>query len=179
MKRIFPLLVLVTMLYSLCVPAFATEDAADPAVSSEETSAETVTETVTTETVLDDKSVTINVVMPAAAETGTEEETSTEEEEAAAEEEISPEVAAYSTYSLDETETSDASLPAAIVALFGEYQPRTQTVTEYLSDGTEVTYQEYVPGLAGLDWNWIVSVSIFSLALYCIFRAIGGCLKWN
>lgn len=174
MKRIFPLLVVVTMLYSLCLPAFAVEDTVDPASS---TSAETVTETVTTETVSDDKSVTINVVMPANAETPTEEET-TAEDEAAAVEELSPEVAAYATYSLDETVVSEASLPAAIVALFGEYQPRTQTVTEFLSDGTEITYQEYVPGFAGLDWTWIASVSIFAMFLYCVLRAIGGCLKW-
>ena len=170
MKRIFPLLVVMTMLYSLCLPAFALEEVIDPETSVE---GETVTETVASETISDGSNVTVNVVMPAAVEE------SLKEEETPVEEESSPEMASYAMYSLDETETVEASLPSVIVALFGEYQPRTQTVTEFLSDGTEVIYQEYVPGFAGLDWTWIASVSIFAMFLYCVLRMIGGCLKWN
>lgn len=86
----------------------------------------------------------------------------------------------YSVTTLDETASmapSD-SIPGVLTALFGEYTPRTQTVTQVLSDGSEVTYQQCVPGLAGLDWNWLASVGIFAMGLYCVFRAIGGCLKW-
>ena len=75
--------------------------------------------------------------------------------------------------------TGSSSLGSAVTALFGSYTPRTQTVTEYLSDGTTVSYTEVVPGLAGLDWPWITSVALFAMALYCIFRMIGGLMKWT
>lgn len=81
---------------------------------------------------------------------------------------------------LNET-TSDVpedSIPAVLIALFGEYTPRTQTVTQILSDGSELTYDEYVPGLAGLDWHWLSSVGLFGMGLFCVFRVIGGCIKW-
>lgn len=83
--------------------------------------------------------------------------------------------ASVSVYSLEDTE----SLPAVLTALFGEYQPRVQTVTDYLSDGSSVTYQQYVPGLAGLDYAWLASVALFALVLYCILRMVGGALKWS
>ena len=66
---------------------------------------------------------------------------------------------------------------AVMVSLFGEYHPRTQTVTQVLSDGSEVTYQEYVPGLAGLDVPWLASVGVFMLLLFCLFRLLGGVLS--
>lgn len=73
--------------------------------------------------------------------------------------------------------SSDAptdTIRAVLEALFGEYQPRTQTVTHYLEDGFSVTYDEYVPGLAGMDWTWIASVLVFGLMLFCLFRLLGG-----
>lgn len=75
-------------------------------------------------------------------------------------------------------EWSAESIPGILVELFGEYTPRTQTVTEYHSDGSEITYEQIVPGLAGLDWLWIASVGVFSLFMFCVLRALGGCLKW-
>lgn len=72
-----------------------------------------------------------------------------------------------------------SSLVAVLEQIFGEYNPRTYSVTTYLNDGTAVSSVEYVPGLAGLDWAWISGVGIFSLALYCIFRMIGGLFKWK
>lgn len=71
------------------------------------------------------------------------------------------------------------SLISVLEQIFGEYQPRTYSVTTYLSDGTAVSSVEYVPGLAGLDWAWISGVAIFALALYCIFRMIGGLFRWK
>jgi len=87
----------------------------------------------------------------------------------------------YSTITLDETASTapSDSIPGVLTALFGEYTPRTQTVTQYLSDGTEVSSTQIVPGLAGLDWLWLSSVVLFGMGLYCVFRAIGGCLRWN
>lgn len=68
---------------------------------------------------------------------------------------------------------------SALVSIFGEYTPRTQTVTTYFADGTSVQSIEYVQGLAGLDWVWISGVVLFCIVIYCIFRMIGGVLKWS
>lgn len=83
-------------------------------------------------------------------------------------------------YNIVETETvSRSPLLDAITSLFGEYQPRTYIVTTYLEDGTAVESEEIVPGLAGLDYNWLAGVTVFMLSLFCIFRMIGGLSKWK
>lgn len=173
MKRIFSMLACLAVLLSLTVPAFATE------VEETEISEET-TEPVMVETAADEKQIVVNVEVVNSTPTETTTETEGVEliEEYDMEETVS--YASYSVVTLDETEseTIPDSIPAAVEALFGKYTPRTQTVTEYLDDGSEVTYQEYVPGLAGLDWTWLSSVTIFIVFLYCVLRAIGGCLKW-
>lgn len=69
------------------------------------------------------------------------------------------------------------SISAAVEALFGTYTPRTQTVTDYLSDGSSVTYTQVIPGAAGLDWDWLACVGLFALFFYCVLRMIGGLLK--
>ena len=66
---------------------------------------------------------------------------------------------------------------SAIVSIFGEYTPRTQTVTTYLADGSQVVSVEVVPGLAGLDWLWLSSVGLFALFLFCLMRLLGGAVK--
>ena len=66
-----------------------------------------------------------------------------------------------------------------LVDIFGEYTPRTQTVTTYFADGTSINAVEIVPGVAGLDWVWLASVTLFGVVIYCILRMIGGVLKWN
>lgn len=71
------------------------------------------------------------------------------------------------------------ALMEAIYAVFGEYTPRTYTVTTYLDDGSAVESVEIVPGLAGLDYNWLAGVALFTLVLYCIFRMIGGLFRWK
>lgn len=68
---------------------------------------------------------------------------------------------------------------SALVAIFGEYTPFTQTVTTYFADGTSVETVQYVSGIAGLDWMWIAGVVLFCIVIYCIFRMIGGVLKWK
>lgn len=62
-------------------------------------------------------------------------------------------------------------------ALFGPYTPRTQTVTEYLSDGSVVESQQIVPGLAGLDYAWLTAVSLFGMVSFCVLKLLGGLLK--
>lgn len=75
--------------------------------------------------------------------------------------------------------TSRSPLLDAMTALFGNYQPRTYMVSTYLEDGTIVSSEEIVPGLAGLDWEWVVGAGLFIMSLYCIFKVIGGLLKWK
>lgn len=70
-----------------------------------------------------------------------------------------------------------SQLMDAVVSIFGEYSPRTQTVTTYLTDGTAVQSVEVVPGLAGLDWVWISGVGLFALFLFCLMRLLGGAVK--
>lgn len=85
-----------------------------------------------------------------------------------------------SVYNVTVSDTvSRSPLLDAITALFGEYQPRTYTVTTYLEDGIAVESEEIVPGLAGLDYNWLAGVTIFMLSLFCIFRMIGGLSRWK
>ena len=80
---------------------------------------------------------------------------------------------------LDDIDTSGQSVFSEFLTeLFGTYTPRTQTITETYSDGSTVSYSEIVPGLAGLDWSYIVAVVLFALSLYCVFRVIGGLIKW-
>lgn len=79
----------------------------------------------------------------------------------------------------DDTDVVDTPLVGAVKSLFGGYHPRTHVVTTYLSDGTTVETVEVIPGLAGLDYVWIASVVLFALALYCIFRMIGGLFRWK
>lgn len=79
----------------------------------------------------------------------------------------------------DNDAVSASSLADAVRAVFGDYNPRTHTVTTYLTDGTAVTADEVIPGLAGLDYVWLASVLLFALSLYCIFRMIGGLLRWK
>lgn len=78
---------------------------------------------------------------------------------------------------LDPPTLESAGLPAVVRSVFGEYQVRTQTVTETAADGTSTTSVEPVPGLAGLDWYWLSGVFLFSLVLWSFFRFLGVVFK--
>lgn len=77
---------------------------------------------------------------------------------------------------LDTPSLSDG-LPAVVRSVFGEYQVRTQTVTEIAADGSSTTSVEPVPGLAGLDWYWLSGIFLFSLVLWSFFRFLGVVFK--
>ena len=63
--------------------------------------------------------------------------------------------------------------------LFGTYTPRVQTITTYV-DGEAVSVEnQYVPGVAGMDWEWIAGFTVFLLMLYCLFRLLGGAVKYG
>lgn len=74
-------------------------------------------------------------------------------------------------------EDGDSSLLALVNSVFGDYQPRTQTVTETYSDGSSVTYTEVVDGLAGLDFYWLGGVLVFAIVLVSFFKFLGGIFK--
>lgn len=77
--------------------------------------------------------------------------------------------------SLDDTATP--TLAETIRSLFGTYTPRTQTVTTYYDGQPISTEEQIVPGLAGLDYEWIAGVGMFALVTFCLFRLLGGILK--
>lgn len=74
-------------------------------------------------------------------------------------------------------EDGDNSLLALVNSVFGDYQPRTQTVTEVYADGSTVTYTEVVDGLGGLDWYWLGGVLVFTIVLVSFFKFLGGIFK--
>lgn len=56
-----------------------------------------------------------------------------------------------------------------MISIIGTYVPLEQTVTA--ADGSSVS--QYVAGVAGMDWTWIVSALFFMLVVYSFFRIVG------
>lgn len=83
-----------------------------------------------------------------------------------------PDGSAYSHAELD-----TPTLAETIRSLFGSYTPRTQTVTTYYDGQPISTDEQIVPGLAGLDYEWLAGVGLFALITFCLFRLLGGVLK--
>lgn len=89
----------------------------------------------------------------------------------------------YAVMSLDEEDPAVASDPEertmkdVVVMVLGEYSPRTQTVTQYLSDGSSDSYTEIVPGVAGMDWEWISGAALFGIVLFSFFKFVGVLLR--
>lgn len=78
---------------------------------------------------------------------------------------------------LDEVFVDSGTLPGFLRAMFGEYTPKTQVVTTYFDGQLLDVSTEYVPGLAGLDVEWIASVALFGMVVYCLFRLLGGMVR--
>lgn len=72
---------------------------------------------------------------------------------------------------------SDLTMRSALTAIFGEYTPKTQTVSTYYDGQLLDTSTEYVPGLAGMDMEWIAGVIVFTVLLYCFMKLLGGVFK--
>ena len=157
-RMVFPLLLALSLF--LTVPALAAGEEEEPPL-----------EPITVETEADGKAIVVNVTLPAAASSAPVEAS----EEVPAE--TTPAFTPYSVAALDEAPAPGETLADTVTALFGPYTPRTQTIIDYLSDGTAVTSQQVIPGLAGLDWPWLVSVGLFALFLYGLLRLIGGLIK--
>ena len=68
-------------------------------------------------------------------------------------------------------------LAGLVSTIFGSYTPRTY-MTDTVVDGVIVdTVEQYMPGLAGLDYEWIAGVALFGVMLFCFMKMIGGLLK--
>lgn len=86
-----------------------------------------------------------------------------------------PEVPDRFTY--PHSEPATPTLAETIRSLFGSYTPRTQTVTTYYDGQPISTDEQIIPGLAGLDYEWLAGVGLFALTIFCLFRLLGGILK--
>lgn len=92
-------------------------------------------------------------------------------------------VRSFSTSSPDALASGESgAVPAAmadvVTTVFGEYQRRTYTVSHYDASGNVIaTSTELVPGLAGLDYAWLIGVVLFALVLCGFLRLIGGLLR--
>lgn len=70
------------------------------------------------------------------------------------------------------------TMDQVVVKVLGEYHRQTMTVQEMDTEGNVLaTSTQYVPGLAGLDWEWIAGAALFGLMILCVMRTIGGLLK--
>lgn len=86
-------------------------------------------------------------------------------------------VSSYDHFARAGNDTATPTLAETIRSLFGTYTPRTQTVTTYYDGQPISTEEQIVPGLAGLDYEWLAGVSMFALVTFCLFRLLGGILK--
>lgn len=76
-----------------------------------------------------------------------------------------------------QAEPDTPTLAETIRFLFGSYTPRTQMVTTYYDGQSISTDEQIIPGLAGLDYEWLAGVGLFALTTFCLFRLLGGVLK--
>ena len=89
----------------------------------------------------------------------------------------------FSVSSLDDVASAppdgdSSTMDQVVVKVLGEYQRQTMTVQEMDTEGNVLaTSTQYVPGLAGLDWEWIAGALLFGLMILCVMRTIGGLLK--
>lgn len=56
-----------------------------------------------------------------------------------------------------------------IISLFGTYEP--VSVTNALGE------VEYLTGMAGVDWPYVLGALAFIVSVYCVLRIIGGVLS--
>lgn len=76
----------------------------------------------------------------------------------------------------DVVSPSAGSLKDLVLSVFGDYEPRTQTIET--TQGDQVTTQvEIIPGVAGVDWPWLAGVLVFSIAFYGFFRILGVLIR--
>lgn len=117
---------------------------------------------------VDPPDVHVEVVLPTAVPTP--------EPTASPEPTATPEPLRVSTVLADPGEPEQGSLKSIVLQVFGDYEPRTQTIET--SQGDQQTIQtEIVPGVAGVDWPWLAGVLVFSIAFYGFFRILGVLIR--
>ena len=136
------------------------------------------------QTQVTDPNTVVNVYLPESFYDPGVEEPSATEPEVVIEEEEDPEVLpSYSVTELDENgrdpvgDPEKQSMKDVVALVLGDYTPRTQTVTQYLSDGSVESHTEIVSGVAGLDWEWISGAGLFGLVLFSFLKLVGVLLK--
>ena len=76
--------------------------------------------------------------------------------------------------------TSTSGVKGLVASIFGSYEPVTEetVITETVDGNTvESTIRTVVPGLAGVDYQWLGSVALFGILLLCLGKLLGGALK--
>ena len=71
-------------------------------------------------------------------------------------------------------------LKALVTSIFGEYTPITTTsvISQTVGNDTQQYLIETVAsGAAGVDYEWIASVLLFAIMLFCLMKLLGGVLK--
>lgn len=195
MKRVLVLVCILAVLLSF--PALAVEDGTNFDSDSlsetgvEDSAVEDVqpdTPVVSADSTETEKEVTVNVTIqqPEASESSSDVAETPAEDIPVSVLDTSEDAAAYRTFTVispddvEAVQSVDGSTVMAdvVVSVLGEYQRKTQTVQEMDSEGNILaTSTEYVPGLAGLDYEWIAGAVLFALFLYGLLRMIGGLLK--
>lgn len=71
-----------------------------------------------------------------------------------------------------------------VTSVLGEYTPVTYLVDRYDSEGTFIgTGQVIADGLAGVDWEYLITAAILLIAIWSVFRLLGVLLQalsgWN
>lgn len=69
------------------------------------------------------------------------------------------------------------TMRSVVVSIFGVYTPKTQSVATYYDGQLMDSSTEYVPGIAGMDMEWIAGFVIFTVLLYCLMKLLGGIVK--
>lgn len=81
-------------------------------------------------------------------------------------------------YTVDDNERDPEQFTAIFENLLGEYQPKTQIVAVYDANGSFQGYaEEYVSGLAGLDFVWIAACLSVLIVLGRLFTFAGQIFK--
>lgn len=195
MKRVLVLVCILAVLLSF--PVLAVEDGTDldsdgsSETGVEDSAVEDVqldTPVVSADSTETEKEVTVNVTIqqPEVSESSSDVAETPAEDIPVSVLDTSEDAAAYRTFTVispddvEAVQSVDGSTVMAdvVVSVLGEYQRKTQTVQEMDSEGNILaTSTEYVPGLAGLDYEWIAGAVLFALFLYGLLRMIGGLLK--
>lgn len=111
----------------------------------------------------EDGNTTINIYVPAATVAA---EVSDETGVETGDSENAQSTEAYSVSAAVDPVAADRSgMSSVIGTIFGEYQPRTQTVTVTASYGGVTTTTQLVDGVAGMDMVWIAGVISFLVVL--------------